>query len=437
MCGLKVPDLSYTGILDLPNCISNLENLVSLILRGCVKLKDVPSLAKLRALRRLDLFNTAIEEVPHGIEMSIHLTYLGLYSESLKELPKGILPKLSHLQYLTTTLCLRGEEVAQLRKLETFAGLFYDWQGFQKYAKSLPGQWPINYVLGVGSLWPPEVDYNLIKYFEKTEYYKEINFINCEMGKEDHVALPDDLESLNVRKCHGLISLSNIPLFRKANEMKRCYISECEGIECVLDLSLSSCNSLHNIELLLLKELCNLLELARVSVAVVSASCPPTAPAIFSSLKIFILGECSRMKKLFTVELLQGLQNLEEIKARACEKMEEIIASEGGEGKGADETTFMLPKIKELCLICLPELKSFCRSGAMICADSLQYLWITGCPKLKRIPLFLHLLDNGQPSPPPSLKELCIWPREWWESVEWDDPIAKDVLSPFVSYKSF
>ncbi|XP_022735264.1 probable disease resistance protein At1g61300 [Durio zibethinus] len=434
---LKVLDLSYTGISELPNCISNLGNLVSLVLRGCDKLRQVPSLAKLRALRKLDLFNTAIKEVPHGIEMLVNLTYLGLYSESLKELPKGLLLKLSHLQYLSTTLCVKGEEVAKLRNLETFAGLFLDFQGFQNYAKSIPDrQWPINYVLGVGSDWPLEVTFNSVKYFEKPEFYNEINCINCEIGKEDQVSLPNNLHSLNIKKCHDLTSLSNISLFHQANELKRCYISACEGMECVLDMSLSSYNSLHNIELLFLKELCNLLELVRVGVAVSSASRPRTRPAIFSSLKVFILVKCLKMKKLFTLELLQGLQNLEEIEVRDCKEIEEIIAAEGN---GANiPTTVVLPKLRELWLICLPELKSFCRIEVMIQADSIQYLWISGCPKLKRmIPLFLPFLENRLPSPPRTLKEISIWPREWWESVEWDDPNAKDVLSPFVSYKSF
>ena len=97
--GLKILDLSYTRILNLPNSISNLENLVALVLRNCDKLRYVCSLAKLKALRKLDLFNTAIKEVPYGIEMLTNLTYLSLYSKDLKELPIGILPVFSHLQH--------------------------------------------------------------------------------------------------------------------------------------------------------------------------------------------------------------------------------------------------------------------------------------------------------------------------------------------------
>jgi disease resistance protein RPS2 len=45
------------------------------------------------------------------------------------------------------------------------------------------------------------------------------------------------------------------------------------------------------------------------------------------------------------------------------------------------------------------------------------------------------LLENGQPSPPPSLKKIKAHPEEWWETVvEWEHPNAKDVLRPFVTF---
>jgi len=34
--------------------------------------------------------------------------------------------------------------------------------------------------------------------------------------------------------------------------------------------------------------------------------------------------------------------------------------------------------------------------------------------------IYLSLLENGQPSPPPSLRDIYATPKEWWESVvEW------------------
>jgi disease resistance protein RPS2 len=53
--GLKVLDLSWTVIKNLPDSVSDLVSLTALLLNECDNLKHVPSLKKLRALKRLDL----------------------------------------------------------------------------------------------------------------------------------------------------------------------------------------------------------------------------------------------------------------------------------------------------------------------------------------------------------------------------------------------
>jgi disease resistance protein RPS2 len=91
----------------------------------------VPSLAKLTALRKLDLSHSGIKEIPQGMEMLVSLKYLEI-------LPAGIFPKLTSLQFLmiygaSKILKVKGEEVAWLRKLETFAGQLYDQNDFNAY----------------------------------------------------------------------------------------------------------------------------------------------------------------------------------------------------------------------------------------------------------------------------------------------------------------
>ncbi|XP_022764390.1 probable disease resistance protein At4g27220 [Durio zibethinus] len=442
MLGLKVLDLSNTGILDLPNSVSNLENLVALVLRNCDKLRHVCSLAKLRKLRKLDLFNTDINEVPQGIETLANLTYLCLYSNDLTELPMGILPMFSHLQYLATILLnIQGEEVAKLNELEILSGLFFELQDFEKYAKSIFGQWPNHYRLAVGSTSLDYSDYDhWFPSFENPELYEELCFINCQIGRENRLLLPNNLSTLSIEECHEFKSLSTLCSLHEVNELKTCSIWQCEGIECVIDLSLSSCNSLPKIERLSLGDLCNLSELVRVEVAVISTSHAQTQPAMFSSLKTLCLWSCSSMKNLFSLELLQGLQNLEHIQVVNCKAMEKIVASEEthqGEGEGATTNiaTSVLPKLRELSLQYLPELKIICNGGVMISANCLEHLSIMDCSMLKKIPLSLPMLDNGQPCAPPSLGRITIGSREWWESVEWDDANAKDVLSPSVCFE--
>ncbi|KAK6230404.1 hypothetical protein QUC31_001922 [Theobroma cacao] len=432
---LKVLNLSDNLFLEyLPNSISNLKTLNALILSGCEHLKKVPSLVELTALRKLNLWETRIEEVPHGIEMLENLRDLRMRSWALKELPVGILRRICHLQRLMLEdTFVKGEEVGQLRKLEWVSCSFRNVQEFKKYAECTQGQWPTSFVFQVGG--PPEywdIDLWNSPNFKKIE--KGVIFRDSEIERCDDRVVPHDLQTLTIEKCDDFKCLNNIPLFRKATDLKECRIWGCKGMECVVDLSLSSCNALHNIEELYLTALPNLREVVRVGVAVEieSTSHAPTPPAIFSSLKTLRLGRCGRMKKLFPVELLKGLQNLETIQVEVCNEMEEIIASE--ENHKGEGTTFILPKLKSLKLQLLPKLKSICSGRVMIPADSLEVLEIVRCPEVKRIPLSLPLLENGKPSPPPSLQYIRIGLREWWESVEWDQPDAKDVLSPFVSY---
>ena len=152
---LNVLDLSKTSIVSLPNSVSDLENLTALRLKWCKNLKHVPSLAKLTALRRLDLTGSRIEEIPHGLEMLVNLRFLCLDdARYLKKFPPGILPKMSQLQYLkfdwfSKTLKVNGEEVVSLKKLEHFEGQFYGIDDFNTYVRSLEEGGPSHYALFV------------------------------------------------------------------------------------------------------------------------------------------------------------------------------------------------------------------------------------------------------------------------------------------------
>ncbi|GKV32633.1 hypothetical protein SLEP1_g41227 [Rubroshorea leprosula] len=168
----------------------------------------------------------------------------------------------------------------------------------------------------------------------------------------------------------------------------------------------------------------------------------PPQPSTFSSLKEVNVQQCKRGNKLFpSWKLVEYLQSLEKIEVFDCEEMEEIIASdpeEEGEEGGDTIKKLILPKLKELSLQDLPALKSICSRRAVMVCDSLEEIRICGCKGLRRMPLSLPLVDNAQPSPPPPLKTIYIRQREeeWWESLEWDHPNAKDLLRPMVKFFS-
>ncbi|GLT51497.1 hypothetical protein SLA2020_249030 [Shorea laevis] len=140
--------------------------------------------------------------------------------------------------------------------------------------------------------------------------------------------------------------------------------------------------------------------------------------------------------KLFpSWQSVEYLQSLERIEVYDCEEMEEIIGSDPDEEGGDIIKKLILPKLKELKLCKLPALKSICCRRAVMVRDSLG---ISDCKGLTRMPLSLPLVDSAQPYPPPSLKKILIrrGELEWWESLEWDHPNAKDVIQPMVQFYS-
>ncbi|GLT27789.1 hypothetical protein SLA2020_027620 [Shorea laevis] len=426
MLALKVLDLSNTAIETLPNSISKLENLSALRLQLCKKLKYLPPLANLRGLKKLDLHKAGIEMVPQGMGMLISLEYLDLlFCQNLKEIPTGILPNLSNLQYLAvcclreTTIIRNLEEVARLKKLETLECQFDGIQDFNHFVNKFKDfQSAIAYSLGVGTARDM---------LRRSKY--ELVITECEIG-EECVVLPNNLEELWIIRGKNMRSILNktVMLEMEANELRRCRIWRTDAIECVVELDSSSssslcCPVLDKLELLQLYTLPKLCELVRVEGAA-------TPPHIFSNLKELNIWECSGMSKLLSLELQQAFRTLEVITVTACYQMEDIIASSNSD---ASSDKFTFPKLRGLILSYLPQLKSICSAkGVMVC-DSIEVIEIQRCQELKRIPVQLPLLDNGQPSPPPRLKEIKI-EKEWWESVEWDH---KNLLQPFLKYFSW
>ncbi|EXB37703.1 Disease resistance protein [Morus notabilis] len=445
MVGLEVLDLSHTCIESLPNSVSDLENLSALLLRECDKLQYLPNLEKLTALGRLDLENSGIKEVPQGMEKLINLRYLDLHAPNLKVFPVGTLPKLSRLRYfviygLSNTLKVKGKEVASLKKLETFAGQFYDIHCLNAYVKSFEEGGPSNYLLQVG-LDDPYFSPIESGNFEKRVVLKKCDLRKSKEGVEDYLVLPTDVQYLYIHECHDVASLCDIVSLETATDLKTLVINNCEGIENVISSFYSSsfCGPFQGLESLRLANLRNLHGIAETSLV---------APGTFSSLKDFRIYNCPDIKILFSPQLFTCLQNLEELHVEDCGRMVEIIASPRDyDNRDRDDADEMyrdeeigaimshFPKLKVLQLWNLSELRSICSYG-ILAYDTLQVVAVRYCKKLKRIPICAPTLDN-QPSPPPSLQVIKAYPKEWWDSLEWEHPTAKDVLQPYCQFSRY
>ncbi|TYI84853.1 hypothetical protein E1A91_D05G395500v1 [Gossypium mustelinum] len=417
---LSVLNLSSTKIKSLPNSISELKNLTTLLLCGCSELRDLPCFSMLQELKKLDLSWTKIEEVPGGMDVLIKLRYLDVQVFTMKEIPAGLLPKLVHLQHLAfhennIRTSLKAEEMEPLKKLECLTGHFED-----IIKKNL-----IKYQLQVGSsLMLPTRD-------------KTVTIGGVQNWEGELIMHPIEIQELNILKCHYLRSLvDDNSSFKNAIYLR---IRDCKGIECVVSLSSFASSSAHpfqSLEVLYLHDLPMLSALIMIDDGIGSATASTLAPsATFSHLKEITIHFCSSMKTLLPHWLLPNLQNLEEISVDHCGELVEILGVETSEveEKGSDALIkFRLPKLRLLTCWELPNLKSICgKSGVMVC-DSLQVIKVYGdCDKLKRIPPFVPLVGNGQSFAyaPPSLT-IRSW-KEWWESLEWDDdPNFKNVLQP-------
>ncbi|CDP04668.1 unnamed protein product [Coffea canephora] len=448
---LRVLDLSRNYDLEvLPNSVSQLSNLIALLLSECYRLSFVPPLGGLKALKELDLYHTAIKNVPEGLERLVNLNCLNIDSTGLRTIPDGTICKLSRLQSLRIPedVEVRVEELKALKHLEEFQGGFYDMDTlchFVRYRQSY--ETPIFYTIEVSPslslLWFPSP--------VPCQINNNVTLSGIDLGGgKSAIVLPEDIQQLALINCHGL-SACLTTAFSSFNIQRRgltlCLIDNCPELECIMKVSssedqlvgemiLSPWAPLESLEHLSLHLLPNFVGLFKWEIEFD----PPCR--IFCHLKSITISRCNTMTTIFTPCLLQHLQNLEVVELLFCDRLEEIIADkEGGKvrsslsnGDQHSLKTFVnFPRLKKLTLQHLPKLRSICE-GIIIC-DSIENIRVIGCKNLARMPLSFSSID-GQPNPSPPLRavEILNEELEWWKLLQWKDPGSGSVIQPFVQF---
>ncbi|KAK6934304.1 NB-ARC [Dillenia turbinata] len=417
---LHVLDLSYTNIKNLPDYISELTSLRTMLLRGCSKLERMPYLGKLTELEKLDLSFTSMGEVPNGTDMLVSLKSLNLCRTRLKVIPDQILCKLDRLECLLVGVLVGKVEVLMsLQKLEILGCGFENGEEYYRYTGwcrsqekrvlTMPYDWKIS--------WSDSISSNDCKHLG----------VSCS-GEKVITRTEEVLSSPSAHSGGGRGRLGKSTLYIVAPFQRLDFL---QLKDCNLPVP-GNLQSLESLWLSLLDSLSELLPVTKTSVS----------PSAFSLLKIFRIGSCPKMKKLFPPGLL--LPKLQHLHVSDCISMEEIFAAADAEEEEEDNNMFftpILPNLKNLLLHNLPELKGICGEGSFFHCGYIQYIFICNCRKLKRLPLYVPMETTNGPSPPPFLQRISIDSKEWWEALEWewDHPFpapnrfSKSLVEPFLS----
>lgn len=372
---LTVLDLSCNPFLTLlPNTVSNLRSLISLLLGGCKSLEYVPPLGQLQALSRLDISGTSIRKVPAGLQELINLKWLDL-SENYKLTlsPGSVLHNLTNIQYLDIrynygSAKVNAEDVQGMTMLEHFAGSFHDRDNFNNYVQATLNRdgGPKSYYLHLGIGPQYSLDHSYDYNFPTNDDYRIVSFGDCK--NLDHV-LPTDVSRLCIAENKQWINLCDVISFRGPSSLMYIDIHYCPKLESLFCLTCQCplCSNLQNIRSL---SLTNLAGLEKVF--------PPGG--MFSHIKHLEVSKCHKIEKLLTIGPLLQLKNLVTLDVKCCYSMEEIftvrITEDGGH---VNEIT--LPKLTRLEFRDLPQLKTVWR-GIIKCGSSPR-LNIIACPKLE------------------------------------------------------
>ncbi|MBA0675874.1 hypothetical protein Goari_017394 [Gossypium aridum] len=176
MHSLSILDLSYTNIQQLPNSVSILEKLNALVLHGCEMLRYLPSLEKLKALRKLDLHDTAEAKFDVNERRQL-LEYDGCRVEAPEVMKAVVADKgVESESFDLEKVLVKGIGVWETVEFKLRQHGYYG-----VISKAESSQFPV--------LLPK----------------KEVILSGCHIQIEDPVVLPTDLRVLRISKCHNVL----------------------------------------------------------------------------------------------------------------------------------------------------------------------------------------------------------------------------------------
>ncbi|XAR49328.1 hypothetical protein NMG60_11032497 [Bertholletia excelsa] len=437
MLNLRVLDLSLTGIESLPLSISVLINLKVLCLNDCENLKELPShVSELSQLETLDIRKTEVYNIPPVIAKLTHLKHLKIsFTRSSYESPcpeidfdYSLISKLSKLEKLVIDVKSPGQwtnevieemlkNVAALKKFRTLQVCFkdeivkvlditstsisicvpeakilqsfidtYTWRKFQRME---------SFQLFIGCHDPENLQINDFPLYEK--YVKYRNGEGNQFPVVEVLIESDAFELVNHKGIKQLSDLENVGM----SKVRIFVIESCNAMECIFGTMGNPV--LPKLEHLYLKSLPNLSSIWKGQLQ----------PRSIIKLKTLVLSGCQMLIKVFPRGSIQQLHELQYLRIEECPRIKELVLESEVAG-----ILNVLPKLKEMVLIDMPELESICRNESLDwpCLGKLR---IYKCPGL-----------CGLPFNPNNAKklELIEAEQEWWDILQWENDEVKNQL---------
>ncbi|XP_057738188.1 probable disease resistance protein At4g27220 [Arachis stenosperma] len=383
---LTLLDLSYNATLtSLPNSLSSLSCLKSLLLEGCKSLESVPPLGNLQELSRLVISWTSIKEVPDGLEVLTKLRWLDLSHNSKLCVELSVIFGLTNVQYLNLYKTSIAGEVEIVRgmmsRLEYFVGSFQVARNLADFVENI-----LNrdgglkyYNIGIRS-------WNILRKPNFTG--RKMKIITVEDFEGFEFLLPNDLDQLDIRNNKQWSGdLCGAFSFKAPSSLREIKVSDCPKLErlCCMSGRRSFYQHLQNLQSLELDGL------ERLD-AIWSEEDEFIGLPNLSQLKI---SYCDRIERLMGAAALAKFPKLESIEVRSCKLMKEVFAT----GLSEDDPDFTITfpnSFKRLTLSFLPELVSVC--GSIIVSESPPEVTASFCRQLRQP----HLRHKQSPSAPES-----------------------------------
>lgn len=350
---LKVLDMSYSYLGVLPSSFCFLQNLQALCLRDCW-LRDLTSIAELKNLELLDLSRSSIEELPKEIGQLTRLRLLDLTSCSrLIVIQPNILSSLIHLEELYMKKSFSKWEVAslcELKNLVHLTTLHLEIANSKTLPRDLFHDKLERFKLLIGNLsgWSDRGTSRMLKLinFTKTSLLEEHGL--SRLLKRSKELYLDGLKGVDnivyELDWDGFPELKHFSL-KNNNEIRHVINSTDQGHPSCAFPSLESFS------------LQSIMKLEKICHGILTQES-------FGMLKVLEVGNCNKLKNLFSFFIARGLLKLKDIEVTYCNMMEEIIACDG-EDDAHDLNNEEIDSIKfsQLCsmrLINLPKFSQFC-----------------------------------------------------------------------------